>query len=99
VLPHVPDLHDFVSGLKILLSTTGTITMEFQHLMSMVEGNQFDTIIRSTFPISPSHLVEKLFAQHGLNIYDVEEISSHGGSLRIYACHAGFEQRRESGHR
>ncbi|PYS21358.1 MAG: SAM-dependent methyltransferase, partial [Acidobacteria bacterium] len=76
--------------------TNGTITMEFQHLMRIVEGNQFDTIYQEHFSYLSLTLVEKLFAQHGLSIYDVEEISTHGGSLRIYACHAGIEQRRES---
>src|SRR2546422_8407141 len=64
--------------------------------MRIVEGNQFDTIYQEHFSYLSLSLVEKLFAQHGLSIYDVEEISTHGGSLRIYACHAGIEQRRES---
>jgi hypothetical protein len=96
VLPHVPDLHDFVGGLKNLLSPAGTITMEFQHLMRMVEGNQFDTIYQEHFSYLSLSVVKRLFAQHGLSIYDVDEISTHGGSLRIYACHAGAEAPRTS---
>jgi hypothetical protein len=90
VLPHVPNLHDFVGGLKILLSPGGTITMEFQHLMRMMQGNQFDTVYQEHFSYLSFTFVQKLFAHYGLTIYDVDEISTHGGSLRIYACHAGI---------
>jgi hypothetical protein len=96
VLPHVPDLHDFVGGLKILLSPSGTVTMEFQHLMRMMEGNQFDTIYQEHFSYLSFNFVQKLFAHHGLSIYHVEEIPTHGGSLRIYACHTGMRPLRES---
>ncbi len=89
VLPHVPDLHDFVGGMKILLKPGGTITMEFQHLMRMMEGNQFDTIYQEHFSYLTLSLVEKLFTHHGLTLVDVEEIGNHGGSLRIYVHHAG----------
>ena len=88
VLPHVPDLHDFVGGLKILLKEKGAITMEFQHVMRMMAGNQFDTIYQEHFSYLSFAFVEKLFAHHGLAIFDVEEIPNHGGSLRIYARHA-----------
>jgi hypothetical protein len=89
VLPHVPDLHDFVGGLKILLKDAGAITMEFQHVMRMMAGNQFDTVYQEHFSYLSFTFVEKLFAHHGLTIFDVEEVPNHGGSLRIYARHAG----------
>lgn len=88
VLPHVPDLHDFVGGLKILLKPGGTVTMDFQHLMRMMEGNQFDTIYQEHFSYLSFTFVQKLFVHHGLTLFDVEEISTHGGSLRIFARHA-----------
>jgi hypothetical protein len=88
VLPHVPDLHDFVGGLKILLKPRGTITMDFQHLMRMMAGNQFDTIYQEHFSYLSFTFVQKLFAHHGLTLFDVEELSTHGGSLRIFARHA-----------
>jgi len=88
VLPHVPDLHDFVGGLKILLKPGGTITMDFQHLMRMMEGNQFDTIYQEHFSYLSFTFVQKLFAHHGLTLFDVEDLSTHGGSLRIFARHA-----------
>lgn len=91
VLPHVPDLHDFVGGLKILLKPGGTITIDFQHLMRMMEGNQFDTIYQEHFSYLSFSFVQKLFAHHGLRIFDVDELDTHGGSLRIFAGHAESE--------
>ncbi len=88
VLPHVPDLHDFVGGLKVLLKPGGTITIDFQHLMRMMEGNQFDTIYQEHFSYLSFTFVQKLFAHHGLAIFDVAELGTHGGSLRIFATHA-----------
>jgi len=88
VLPHVPNLHDFVGGLKILLAPGGAITIEFQHLMRMMQGNQFDTIYQEHFSYLTLSFVVKLFAHHGLSLFDVEEIPTHGGSLRIFARHA-----------
>ncbi|MDB5103950.1 MAG: C-methyltransferase [Fibrobacteres bacterium] len=88
VLPHVPDLHDFVGGLKLLLKDDGAITMEFQHVMRMMAGNQFDTIYQEHFSYLSFTFVVKLFAHHGLEIFDVEEVPNHGGSLRIFARHA-----------
>lgn len=87
VLAHVPALNDFVTGLRILLNPEGVITMEFPHLMRLMEGNQFDTIYHEHFSYLSLITVEKIFAAHGLTIFDVEELSTHGGSLRIYACH------------
>lgn len=88
VLAHVPALNDFVSGMKLLLKQGGVITMEFPHLLRLMEGNQFDTIYHEHFSYFSFFVAEKAFAQHDLVIFDVEEISTHGGSLRIFARHA-----------
>ncbi|MUG98022.1 methyltransferase domain-containing protein [Scytonema sp. UIC 10036] len=88
VLAHVPDINDFVGGAKILLKPQGIITMEFPHLMRLIEENQFDTIYHEHFSYLSLLTVEKIFAHHGLTIFDVEELSTHGGSLRIYAKQA-----------
>lgn len=85
VLAHVPDLNDFVSGLAILLGPRGTLTMEFPHLLRLIEGNQFDTIYHEHFSYLSLSTVEQVFAHHGLSVFDVEELSTHGGSLRIHA--------------
>ena len=87
VLAHVPDLNDFVEGMKIVLKPRGVITMEFPHLMRLMEENQFDTIYHEHFSYFSLITVEKVFNAHGLTLFDVEELSTHGGSLRIYACH------------
>jgi SAM-dependent methyltransferase len=88
VLAHVPDLNDFVAGMKILLKPDGSITMEFPHLLKLMEENQFDTIYHEHFSYFSFLAVKHLFFNHGLIIYDVEELPTHGGSLRIYASHA-----------
>jgi len=85
VLAHVPDLNDFVAGLKILLKPDGVITMEFPHLLRLIEGKQFDTIYHEHFSYFSFLTVNKVFSAHGLVLFDVEELSTHGGSLRIYA--------------
>jgi 2-polyprenyl-3-methyl-5-hydroxy-6-metoxy-1,4-benzoquinol methylase len=87
VLAHVPKLNDFVAGLKILLKPRGTITMEFPHLMQLMAKNEFDTIYHEHFSYLSFATVEQVFAAHGLALYDVEELPTHGGSLRIYARH------------
>jgi hypothetical protein len=87
VLAQVPDLNDFVAGMKIALKPTGVITMEFPHLMRLMEGNQFDTIYHEHFSYFSLLTTERIFAAHGLTLFDVEEIPTHGGSLRIYARH------------
>lgn len=87
VLAHVPELNDFIVGLKTLLAPCGTLTMEFPHLLRLVEGNQFDTIYHEHFSYFSLLAVRRIFAAHGLEIFDVEELSTHGGSLRIYARH------------
>lgn len=87
VLAHVPDLNDFVGGMKILLKSNGVITMEFPHLMKLMQDNQFDTIYHEHFSYFSFLTVEHVFAAHGVTLFDVEELSTHGGSLRIYGCH------------
>jgi len=87
VLAHVPNLNDFVKGLKILLKPRGMITMEFPHLMKLMEETQFDTVYHEHFSYFSFLTVEKIFHAHGLTLFDVEELSTHGGSLRIYARH------------
>ncbi|HUG67681.1 MAG TPA: class I SAM-dependent methyltransferase [Pirellulaceae bacterium] len=87
VLAHVPDLNDFVAGLKVLLAEDGVNTMEFPHLMRLVELNQFDTIYQEHYSYLSLLAVQRIFAFHGLTIFDVEELPTHGGSLRIYARH------------
>jgi 2-polyprenyl-3-methyl-5-hydroxy-6-metoxy-1,4-benzoquinol methylase len=88
VLAQVPDLTDFVRGLGILLAPRGVITLEFPHLLRLLEGNQFDTIYHEHFSYFSLMAVEMLFARHGLALVDVEELPTHGGSLRIYAQRA-----------
>lgn len=88
VLAHVPDINDFVGGMKILLAPTGVITMEFPHLRNLINNNQFDTIYHEHFSYLSWVAVERIFAHHGLTLFDVEELPTHGGSLRIFARHA-----------
>lgn len=90
-LAQVPDLNDFVGGMKILLAPAGVITVEFPHLMRLMEENQFDTIYHEHFSYFSFITAEQIFAAHGLTLFDVEELPSHGGSLRIYARHTGYE--------
>ena len=87
VLAHVPDINDFVAALKVVLNDQGTITLEFPHLMRLIEYSQFDTIYHEHFSYLSLYTVNLIFRNVGLRIYDVEELSTHGGSLRIYACH------------
>jgi SAM-dependent methyltransferase len=88
VLAHVPDINDFVSGMAALLKPDGVITMEFPHLMQLIELNQFDTIYHEHFSYLSFTTVRRIFEKHGLTLFDVEQIPTHGGSLRIYARHA-----------
>ena len=87
VLAHVPDIMDFVGGMKIILKEDGVITMEFPHLLQLVENNQFDTIYHEHFSYLSFYTVKQIFESQGLELFDVDEISTHGGSLRIYAKH------------
>jgi SAM-dependent methyltransferase len=88
VLAHVPDLNDFVAGMKLLLKPGGVITMEFPHLERLIDENQFDTIYHEHFSYFSFGAARRVFAAHGLTLFDVEELPTHGGSLRIYGCHA-----------
>ncbi|BAS58610.1 C-methyltransferase [Leptolyngbya boryana IAM M-101] len=93
VLAHVPDINDFVGGMKIMLKPDGVITMEFPHLMRLMEENQFDTIYHEHFSYLSFMAVNRIFAFHGLTLFDVQEIPIHGGSLRIYARHTDDESK------
>ena len=88
VLAHVPNIKDFVKGMKIILKPHGVITVEFPHLMKLIAENQFDTIYHEHCSYFSFTIVNQLFDKHGLTIFDVDELSTHGGSLRIYARHA-----------
>jgi SAM-dependent methyltransferase len=87
VLAHVPDLNDFVGGMKTILKPSGIVTMEFPHLMRLMEENQFDTIYHEHFSYFSFTAAKAVFEAHGLEIFDVEELTTHGGSLRIFAKH------------
>lgn len=87
VFAHVPDINDFSAGLSTLLKPGGVITLEFPHLMRLIEGIQFDTVYHEHFSYLSLHAVQRIFEQNGLKVWDVEELSTHGGSLRVYACH------------
>jgi SAM-dependent methyltransferase len=88
VLAHVPGLNDFVKGMKIVLNPSGVITMEFPHLQKLVDECQFDTIYHEHFSYFSFLTVEQVFAKHGITLFDVEELPTHGGSLRIYGRHS-----------
>ena len=85
VLAHVPDINDFVAGMKIMLNEQGIITMEFPHLLKLIENNQFDTIYHEHYSYLSFYTVGIIFKKHGLKLFDVEELPTHGGSIRIYA--------------
>jgi SAM-dependent methyltransferase len=93
VLAQVPDLNDFVSGMKILLKPEGVITLEFPHLQRLIEGNQFDTIYHEHFSYFSLVTIEKLASRHGLKLIDVEELLTHGGSIRVYLAHLASEHK------
>jgi SAM-dependent methyltransferase len=97
VLAHVPDLNDFVAGFPILLKPSGIITVEFPHLLRLMAETQFDTIYHEHFSYFSLLVVDKVFARHGLTVFDVEQLPTHGGSLRIHACHAGNTARPRTG--
>jgi len=88
VLAQVPDLNDFVAGMKLLLGPRGLITLEFPHLVRLIAGNQFDTIYHEHFSYFSLTTAARILAHHGLQLVDVEELTTHGGSLRLYAQHA-----------
>lgn len=87
VFAHVPDINDFVRGMCIVLKENGVITIEFPHLLQLISGNQFDTIYHEHFSYLSFLTVEHIFDSHGLTVFDVEELPTHGGSLRVFACH------------
>lgn len=87
VYAHVPDINDFTEGIKILLNHNGTVTLEFPHLMRLIEHNQFDTVYHEHFSYLSLYSVSKIFDRAGLRVFDVEELPTHGGSLRVYGCH------------
>lgn len=88
VYAHVPDINDFTLGMKILLKAGGTITLEFPHLMQLIKENQFDTVYHEHYSYLSLQTVSKIFAKAGLRVCDVETLPTHGGSLRVYGCHA-----------
>ena len=87
VYAHVPDINDFTRGLREILKPDGTITLEFPHLMSLIQYNQFDTIYHEHFSYLSLYTVSRIFEKENLRVLDVEEINTHGGSLRVYGCH------------
>lgn len=93
VIAHVPDLNDFVSGFQYVLKLSGTLTVEYPHLVNIVEGNHFDTIYQEHYCYHSLHTLSRVFEHHNMTVFDVEEIPTHGGSLRIYVRHTGDESR------
>ncbi len=87
VYAHVPDLNDFTRGLKLLLKDDGVVTLEFPHLMQLLKNTQFDTIYHEHFSYLSLYTVNRIFKKFGLRVFDVEQLPTHGGSLRIYGCH------------
>jgi SAM-dependent methyltransferase len=87
VYAHVPDINDFTRGLKAALKPGGTITLEFPHLMRLIEHTQFDTVYHEHFSYLSLYTVDRIFAAAGLRVWDIEELPTHGGSLRVYGCH------------
>jgi SAM-dependent methyltransferase len=87
VLAQVPDLNDFVAGIKVLLAPDGVVTLEFPHVLRLIDENQFDTIYHEHFSYFSAHTVQAIFRRHGLELFDIEEIPTHGGSLRVFGRH------------
>ena len=96
VLAHVPDINDFIAGMALVLKPDGLITMEFPHLLRLMQNRQYDTIYHEHFSYFSLLSVERIFAAHGLQVFDVDELPTHGGSLRIYCRHAQGEAVRDS---
>ena len=96
VLAHVPQLNDFVAGIALLLRENGNITIEFPHLLELVKHVEFDTIYHEHFSYFSVYAIEQVFSRHGLRIYDVERLTTHGGSLRIFAAHAARRDLKDS---
>ncbi len=96
VLAHVPDINDFVAGIKILLKPQGVLTMEFPHLLQLIKNNQFDTIYHEHYSYLSLGTTKRIFESHGLRLFDVDELPTHGGSLRVYATHIENPRRETS---
>ena len=96
VYAHVPDINDFTRGLKAALKPGGTITLEFPHLVRLIEHTQFDTVYHEHFSYLSLYTVDRIFKAAGLRVWDVEELPTHGGSLRVYGCHAKDERKTSS---
>jgi C-methyltransferase C-terminal domain/Putative zinc binding domain/Methyltransferase domain len=96
VLAHVPQLNDFVAGMALLLRPNGNVTIEFPHLLELIEHVEFDTIYHEHFSYFSVYAIEQVFARHGLRLYDVERLPTHGGSLRIFAAHAARSDLKDS---
>lgn len=96
LLAQVPDLNGVMEGFRIILGNRGVLTVEFPHIMSLIEGNLFDTIYHEHYSYFSFTTAEKIFADHGLRVFDVEEIETHGGSLRMYVCHVDDNSKAES---
>lgn len=96
VFAHVPDINDFTKGVKNLLNTKGTTTIEFPHLLNLVKYNQFDTIYHEHYSYLSVNFLKKIFDKFDLKIYDVRKINTHGGSLRVYVCHKSFKKKKIS---
>ena len=94
VYAHVPDINDFTKGLKAALKPNGTITLEFPHLMRLIEKTQFDTVYHEHFSYLSLHTVSRIFSSVGLLVWHVEEILTHGGSLRVYGCHQNEKRKK-----
>ncbi len=88
VLAHVPDLHDFIGGVPLVLAAEGVLTVEFPHLLRLIQENQFDTIYQEHYSYFSLLTAKRVIEEHGLRVFDVEALPTHGGSLRVYACHA-----------
>ena len=87
VFAHVPDINDFTRGLKAALKPSGTVTLEFPHLLNLIEHTQFDTVYHEHFSYLALYTVKRIFEAAGLRVWDVEQLTTHGGSLRVYGCH------------
>lgn len=96
VLAHVPNINDFVAGMKEMLNPKGVITMEFPHLQRLIERNQFDTIYHEHFSYLSFVAANRIFTHHGITIFDVDELTTHGGSLRIYGRHANDHDKKKT---
>jgi len=91
VYAHVPDINDFTQGLKTALKPSGTITLEFPHLLNLIQLNQFDTVYHEHYSYLSLYTVQRIFKHAGLRVYDIEKLPTHGGSLRVYGCHEEAE--------